>query len=110
MKFLQTFLFFLNILVGVIAFTPCITSSSHDVIVLNLHPDQAPELEEAAKQWLDAASKLDEEQDYFKKSQSNRVLGTPLSASGSMSKSNQPPSLWWSRAFNRLVRRNNTRR
>ena len=116
MKVLHIIIIGLNILFNASAFTPCIISSTQYNLQnfraqeLNLIPDQAPELEEAAKQWLDAASKLEEEQDYhLNKSKSNRIFGSPLSASGSTNKMNKASSQWWSRAFNRLIRRNNTR-
>jgi hypothetical protein len=98
-----------SLVVSGYAFAPSqISSSEHSrsciVSELKLHPDQALELEEAARQWLDTASKMEDEQNDLVTKKPDRALGTPLLASGSANKARN--SKWWSRAFNRLVRRN----
>jgi len=112
MKYLDAIVLSLFIPTSLLAFTPCQVTRFHDQILkLDLHPDQAPELEEAAeKQWLEAALKLDDEEEYLAPNQANRAFGKSLSASISTNKSNQPPLLWWSRAFSRLVRRKDNAR
>lgn len=96
----------------VIAFSPCPTRNfgSHTFPThLNLHPDQAPELEAAATEFMKTQSENTEdtgtssdhtEQDLI--DDTNNNSSSPLSATSSSIK---PARKWWSTSFSSFVRR-----